>query len=89
MTKAYTIARFINEVSALKPSQVKSVETLASALSPRAGARSVKIYVLSRLLHGELAYVLEGRGGLSSGYKGVTARGRLLNALRARKNNKF
>jgi hypothetical protein len=84
-TKKYTINLLINEVSSLSSNAFTSVNTLASALSPRAGRNSAKLFVLKGYLgrQGGLARLLSGADGRAA--LGRTPRGRLLNVLRARK----
>lgn len=83
MTKAYTLNRLINEVSAVNYRDVKDFTTFASAVSPIAGTDSVKIQVLNNFLFGELGNVLKNTSF------GKTPRTRVLTALRLRKKNNF
>lgn len=82
-TKAYTINLLINEVSSLSASQVSSVTSLASAISPRAGTSSAKFSALNNFLNGKLSSVVSGSNGYRS--LGKTAKTRVIRALRARK----
>lgn len=80
-TKAYTISLLINEVSSLSASKIDSFNTLATYLSPRAGAKSAKVQVLNSFLGGKLRTVA------SSNQYGSNVKARVLKALKARKNN--
>jgi hypothetical protein len=78
-TKAYTIARLINEVENLSTSNFSSVSNLATALSPIAGTRSVKFKVLNSLVGGLSKTVFTTKAS------NRTLKSRLLSALIDRK----
>ena len=80
MTKAYTLTSLITEVSNIRYSADQNA--VVGILSPRAGESSAKFVAIDNFLNGYLNEVLE---GTASGVKGVSARTRLLNALRIRK----
>lgn len=80
-TKAYTINLLINEVRSLSARAVSDYTTLATSLSPRAGANSAKVQVLNSFLGGKL------RSVIGSDRYGKTVKARVLNALKARKSN--
>jgi hypothetical protein len=83
-TKAYTLNALIRQVASITRSNAQSADTVMRALSPRkAPTSSVKLQVLNRFLNGKLSSVLSGR---NSAVSGSTAKARLLNALRVRKN---
>jgi hypothetical protein len=79
-TKAYTLSRLIEEVSSIRPNV--SETALIQTLSPRFGASSVKFQALDTWLEGKLDRVLAGTTAMSLG---KSARTRLLNALKCRK----
>jgi len=84
-TKAYTLASLITEVSNLKPSQVTTLVTFKSAVSPRVAttAVSAKLYTIDNFLNGKLVSIINGSGKFAS--YGKTGRTRLLRALKNRK----
>lgn len=82
-TKAYTINRLINEVSALNGRKVTDYATFVANLSPRGGQNSAKIKVLNSFLGGDLKNVIY--GDTVTFTKGKTVKSRVISALKHRK----
>ena len=80
MTKAYTLASLIKEVSSVKYNA--NTDQLVELLSPRAGRAGLKIFAINNFLNGKFGLVVDGN---ITTITGASARTRLLRALRYRK----
>jgi len=84
MSKGYTISFFIEALSNSSTSQVTR-DGIFNTVSPRLGRFSQKAVALDNWLGGQTGAIALGAGKFSS--YGSTPRGRVLKALRNRKNN--
>lgn len=81
-SKAYTLTRLVKEVRATK-ARAQTPSQLLEELSPRAGAKSVRVKALNYFLNGKLYSILNGKGSFVK--LGSSPRERLLKALIKRK----